>query len=79
MSDNYATLPPQSMPPQSMPIKHGLSMLFRFTTSHKYRQREMMEMGNKMKSYIIGPMPASLFLDKFFPSKHTLWNSQKVI
>ena len=74
MSDNYATLPPQSMP-----IKHGLSTLFRFTTSHKYRQREMTEMGNEMKGYIIGPMPVSLFLNKFFPSKHTLRNSQKVI
>ena len=62
-----------------MPIKHGLSALFRFTTNHKYCQREMTETGNEMKGYIIRPMPASLYLDEFFPSKHTLWNSQKVI
>ena len=39
----------------------------------------MTEMGNKMKGYIVGPMPASLFLNEFFPSKHTLRNSRKVI
>jgi len=26
-------------------------------------------MGEKMKGYIIGPMPATQFLDKFFPKK----------
>ena len=39
----------------------------------------MTEMGNEMKGYIIGPVLASLFLNEFFSSKHTLRNSQKVI
>jgi hypothetical protein len=62
-------------PPKSTPIKHGTSTLFKFTTNHKYHQKEMTDMGNEMKGYILGPMPATQFLAKFFP-KHTLQNSQ---
>ena len=40
---------PAVPPPQSTPIKHGTSTLFRFTTNHKYRLKQMTDMGNEMK------------------------------
>src|ERR1700728_163961 len=55
------------VPNQSTPIKHGTSTLFKFTTNHRYRLKEMTDMGNEMKDYIVGPMPAAEFLDEFFP------------
>ena len=52
---------------QSTPVKHGTSTLFRFITNHKYRQKEMTNMGNEMKGYLVGPMPAIQFLNNLFP------------
>ena len=52
-----------------MPIKYGTSTISKFTTNHKYWQKEMTDMGNKMRDYIIEPMPITEFLDEFFP-KH---------
>jgi hypothetical protein len=63
MDDASSTL----VPNQSTPIKHGTSTLFKFTTNHRYRLKEMTDMGNEMKDYIVGPMPAAEFLDEFFP------------
>ena len=63
MDDTTSTL----VPSQSTPIKHGTSTLLKFTTNHRYRVKEMTKMGNKMKDYIIGPMPAVEFLHGFFP------------
>jgi hypothetical protein len=34
-------------------------------------------MGNEMKDYIVGPMPAAEFLDEFFPL-NSLWTSSRV-
>jgi hypothetical protein len=55
------------VPPKLTPIKHGTSTLFRFTTDHKYQLKEMSDMGKEMKDYIVGPMPATDFLNEFFP------------
>src|ERR1700683_1245051 len=55
------------VPPKSTPIKHGTSTLFRFTTNHKYWLKEMLDMGKEMRDYIVGPMPATDFMDEFFP------------
>ena len=63
MNDSTSTL----VPLKSMPIKHGTSTLFRFTTNHKYRLKEMSDMGKEMSNYIVGPMPAPDFMDEFFP------------
>ena len=63
--DSSSTL----VPPQSTPIKHGTTTMARFTTNHKYRQKEMSDMGDEMRDYIVGPMPTSRFLNEFFPKK----------
>jgi hypothetical protein len=63
MGDTTSTL----VPNQSMPIKHGTSTLFKFTTNNKYRLKEMADMGDEMKDYIVGPMPAAEFLKEFLP------------
>ena len=63
--DSSSTL----VPPQSTPIKHGTTTMSRFTTNHKYRQKEMSDMGDEMRDYIVGPMPTSHFLNEFFPKK----------
>ena len=57
------------VPNQMMPIKHGTSTISKFTTNHKYRQKEVTDMGNEMRDYIVGPMPVTKFLDEFFPKK----------
>lgn len=51
----------------STPIKHGTSTLNKFTTNQKYRVREMSAMGDEMKKFFVGPMPAREFLNTFFP------------
>lgn len=63
MDDTTSTL----VPSQSTPIKHGTSTLLKFTTNHRYRVKEMTDMGNEMKDYVVGPMPADEFLDEFLP------------
>jgi hypothetical protein len=60
---------PQSPTLLSTPIKHGLSTMYKFSTNHKYREKEMSDMGNEMRGYFVGPMPAAKFLDTFFPKK----------
>jgi hypothetical protein len=42
--------------------------MFKFTTNQRYREKEMSAMGEEMKDYFVGPMPAAKFLDAFFPS-----------
>ena len=54
---------------QTMLIKHGTLTIFKFTTNHKYWQKEMTDMGNKMRDDIIEPMPITEFLDEFFPKQ----------
>lgn len=49
------------------PVKHGTSTMHRFTTNHKYQQKEMLDMGNEMRKYFLGPIPATKFLNTFFP------------
>jgi len=66
----------QSSTHLSTPIKHGLSTMYKFTTNHKYREKEMSDMGDEMKGYFVGPMPAAEFLDTFFP-KRSLNNTCK--
>jgi hypothetical protein len=61
--DSSSTL----VPPQSTPIKHGTTTMSRFTTNHKYLQKEMSDMGDEMRDYIVGPMPTSHFLKEIFP------------
>src|ERR1700685_711564 len=61
MGDTMSTL----VPNQLTPIKHGTSTLLKFTMNHKYRLKEMMDMGDEMKDYIVGPMPAAEFLKEF--------------
>src|ERR1700722_1317986 len=63
--DSSSTL----VPPQLTPIKHGTTTMARFTTNHKYQQKEMSDMGDEMRDYIVGPMPTSRFLNEFFPKK----------
>jgi hypothetical protein len=41
--------------------------MYKFTTNHKYREKEMSDMGDEMKGYFVGPMPATEFLNTFFP------------
>ena len=55
------------VPNQLTPIKHGTLTLLKFTTNHKYRLKEMTDMGDEMKNYIVGPMPAAKFLKEFLP------------
>jgi hypothetical protein len=55
--------------PRSTPVKPGLSSTLPYTTNHKYRIESRNTMGEEMKGYIIGPMPAQTFLDDFFPTK----------
>jgi len=55
------------VPSQSTPIKHGTSTLLKFTTNHRYRLKEMADMGNEMEDYLVGPMPAADFLAEFLP------------
>jgi len=61
MGDTMSTL----VPSQSTPIKHGTLTLLKFTTN--YQLKEMVDMGDKMKDYIVGPMPAAEFLNEFLP------------
>jgi hypothetical protein len=51
----------------STPVKHGTSTLNKFTTNHKYREKEMWSMGAEMKKFFVGPMPVDKFLNTFFP------------
>ena len=62
-------MPPRSTSslPQSTPIKADSSMTLPFTTTQKYCVESCTAMADKMKKYIVGPMPAQKFLDKFFP------------
>jgi hypothetical protein len=61
---------PECLPPplRSTPIKHGTSTMFKFTTNQWYCKKEMSAMGEEMKDYFVRPMPATKFLDAFFPS-----------
>jgi len=59
--------PPNPTCLQSTPIKHGLSMMYKSTTNYKYQEKEMLDMGDEMKGYFVGPMPATEFLNTFFP------------
>jgi hypothetical protein len=45
--------------------------MFKFTTNQRYREKEMSAMGEEMKDYFVGPMPAAEFLDAFFPQQRS--------
>src|ERR1700685_1472240 len=53
------------IPNQSTPIKHGTSTLLKFTMNHKYRLKEMTDMGDEMKDYIVAVIytPPRVLLD----------------
>ncbi|KAN0120535.1 hypothetical protein V8E52_004362 [Russula decolorans] len=55
--------------PQSTPIRINTSTTLPFTTTQKYRIESCSAMADEMKKYIVGPMPAKLFLDDFLPTK----------
>jgi len=63
------TTPPGTDPPlpQSTPVKIESSTTLPFTTNQKYRIESCTTMGEEIKKYLVGPMPADKFLDKFFP------------
>ena len=65
------TTPPATTAPlvQSTPVKAGTATTFPFTTNQKFRNESYTRMGEEMKKYLIGPMPAQEFLDDFFPVK----------
>jgi hypothetical protein len=56
-----------SLYPQSTPIKIESSTTCPFTTNQKYRIESRNAMGEEIKKYLVGPMPAQQFLDDFFP------------
>ena len=58
------------LPLQSTPIKINSVTTEPYTTHHKFRIDSCSAMGEEMKQYILGPMPAWIFLDKFFPLNH---------
>ena len=53
---------------ESTPIKIGSSTTLPFTTNQKYRVESCSAMGEEVKKYLVGPMPAQQFLDDFFPT-----------
>jgi len=64
-----------------MPVKHGTLTMHRFTIHHKYWQKEMSDMGNKMRKYFLGLMSTAKFINTFSPrnpqrqaSKQKLFN-----
>ena len=67
--DTVPTTPPATTAPltQSTPVKIGTATTFPFTTNQKFRSESYTKMGEEMKKYLIGPMPAQEFLDDFFP------------
>lgn len=64
------TTPPRTAAilPKSTPIKPGISSTTPFTTNHLYRINSVTAMGKEMAKFLVGPMPAQLFLDTFFPT-----------
>ena len=56
-----------SLHPQSTLIKIKSSTTCPFTTNQKYRIESHNTMGEEIKKYLVGPMPAQEFLDDFFP------------
>ncbi len=73
--DSDSSAPPidlidQVMDPttKSTPIKVDGSTTLPFTTTHKYRIESCTAMAHEMKKYIVGPMPAELFLNENFPT-----------
>jgi hypothetical protein len=64
------TTPPGTNPPlpQSTPVKIESSTTLPFTTNQKYRIESCTTMGEEIKKYLVGPMPAQEFLDTFFPA-----------
>ena len=53
--------------PQSTPVKTNTATLLPFTTNQKFRIQSCTEMAAEIKSHLLGPMPAQVFLDTFFP------------
>jgi hypothetical protein len=56
-----------SLHPQSTLIKIKSSTISPFTTNQKYCIKSHNAMGEEIKKYLVGPMPAYQFLDDFFP------------
>jgi hypothetical protein len=56
-----------SLHPQSTPIKIESSTTCPFTTNQKYHIESRNAMGEEIKKYLVGLMPAQEFLDDFFP------------
>ena len=68
-SHDTPTTPPRTTAPlpRSTPIKVGSSTTCPFTTNQKFRVDACTAMGEEIKKYLVGPMPAQQFLDDFFP------------
>ena len=62
-------MPPRTTAPlpRSTPIKVGSSTTCPFTTNQKFRVDACTGMGEEIKKYLVGLMPAQQFLNNFFP------------
>ena len=77
-SNTPPPLGPTSVVPQSTPIKADTSTVLPFTTNQKYRIESCTAMAEEMRRYLVGPMPADQFLDKFFPINNLLRGLRRV-
>jgi hypothetical protein len=63
-----ATPPRVTLPlSHSTPLKIESSTICPFTTNQKFRIPARNAMGEEIRKFIVGPMPAQQFLDDFFP------------
>ncbi|KAG2738942.1 hypothetical protein P692DRAFT_20882176, partial [Suillus brevipes Sb2] len=59
-------LPPQILaPPNDTPIKRTCATMQPFTTNTRCRDTTINAMGNEIRGYLVGPMPAEEFLEEF--------------
>lgn len=59
-------LPPQILaPPNDTPIKRTCATMQPFTTNTRCRDTTLNAMGNEIRGYLVGPMPAEEFLEEF--------------
>ena len=57
---------------QSTPIKLGLASQVPFSTNQRYCIPSCNTMADKMKHFLVGPMPAQAFLNNFLPEEELL-------
>jgi hypothetical protein len=49
-----------------------MSSIVPYSTNHKYYIELHITMGEEIKGFLVGPMPAQAFLDNFFPTEELL-------